>query len=295
MKIALLIVGLPREFKTCWKNLNKFIIQPNKKHTFDIFVSTWEADRAALIKEQPKDEGSTQELLDLYQPKAYSIEKYNDQKKKDLASRACLDWFWDYVRAKKIVKRQDGRWAQHQGICQVCKHYGAGGLNKCRVCGGLLLHNGLAFFERIEKATLLMQATKIEYDIVIRTRFDNFFLDRIWPEYFENLQDREVCIPAGFDNFKEFGGGVNDQMLWAKYKDYYDSCPMVFSQFYKLAKEAVDRGWDPYPHSLLTIQLEKAGLTVRRDYIKYLLYKKKEKLGGYVEKMGEKEFRENHL
>ena len=125
MKIALLLTGLPRSFKTCFKNFQKYVIQANPDHQFDIFISTWEADRASLVKAQPENEGSTQELLDLYQPKAYSIEKYDEDKKKELAREVRLEEFWQFVRESKVEKRTDGRWGIHQNLCEVCGHYGA--------------------------------------------------------------------------------------------------------------------------------------------------------------------------
>mgnify|MGYP003333632770 FL=1 len=69
MKVAIQLAANPRSFKRCFESFDKNILQTLNP---DIFIHTWNLKG----NERPdvKTDGSCQEYIDLYKPKAYEIE-----------------------------------------------------------------------------------------------------------------------------------------------------------------------------------------------------------------------------
>lgn len=79
MRVAVCLSGQMRSFKECYPNIYQYIIQPNNA---DVFLHSWydEEQLHQLASDTKRtnttfQRGDDQELLRLYQPKAYCIEK----------------------------------------------------------------------------------------------------------------------------------------------------------------------------------------------------------------------------
>jgi hypothetical protein len=77
MKLAICISGLPRSFKRTLPSLQEKILS---KHDCDIFLSTWDfAVDGSRDTRVYRQDGTIQEYIDLYKPKSYEIELFNDE------------------------------------------------------------------------------------------------------------------------------------------------------------------------------------------------------------------------
>lgn len=82
MKIAICLSGQPRFFKSSYVLLKKYILD---LYDCDLFIDTWKFNE---IKESVKglyrykDEGSLQELYDIYKPKVFKVEDFEERMEK---------------------------------------------------------------------------------------------------------------------------------------------------------------------------------------------------------------------
>lgn len=95
MKIALCFYGQHRMFRTCYNNTFQHMINKYKSsgHEIDIFIHTWNDtwDSNNNLKDKNiatpdnilVNEGSTEEVINLYQPKKYQVESYDELKDKE--------------------------------------------------------------------------------------------------------------------------------------------------------------------------------------------------------------------
>ncbi len=273
MKIAICISGLIREAKACWPNFKKYLIDANPEHQFDIFVFTWQADRTLLVKYQPENDCTLDEVKQLYKPALVNLDTYDHLKKKQLFEECKIELFREIVKRHKITRRTDGRWKKAVQ-CEFCKHYGKTG-EKCRICGGNLTHNVIAMHYAIAQAhelTIIEQLDKdISYDLFVRWRFDNYLVE---PIKLNPPELNTIYVPAGYDNFPEFGGALNDQIAWG---DFHSMQPYAraYYNFFDLSEQCLENGYDNYAHSILHFALKNAGIKVERPKVDYSLYKNK--------------------
>jgi hypothetical protein len=83
MKVALCISGQPREFKRSYPSLKEHVID---KVDTDVFVYCWDAKKQPYFEIEGAirypDEGSVNELIDLYKPVSYVLEPWDDEREK---------------------------------------------------------------------------------------------------------------------------------------------------------------------------------------------------------------------
>jgi hypothetical protein len=78
MKVAVCLSGQMRYFRECYPNIYQYIIEPNKA---DVFIHSWyDTDNLEVFGYDPErkvtlSKGADKELIELYQPKAWLIEK----------------------------------------------------------------------------------------------------------------------------------------------------------------------------------------------------------------------------
>lgn len=76
MKIALCISGMPRSFKSTFASVKRCILEPYQP---DVFISTWDSVR---IDETWPETDSVEEMLDLYQPVKFDVERFDERRKR---------------------------------------------------------------------------------------------------------------------------------------------------------------------------------------------------------------------
>ena len=254
MKIALCISGAPRQFKTCYPTLKKSILD---HYECDIFISTWKS-KIRHFKKPVQDEGSFNEVLDLYQPKSYARRTYNQQTRLEL---------YNEVGGKEFQKR-----AQEIHNCKRGHKK-----DKCRFCGSNNFHNQLGQLYNIWRANQLSleysKQEKIIYDLAVRARFDNYYFDRLYAEQFKGSHG-EVWVPYGYDDFPKYGSGVNDQFAigspdaMTTYSSMWPNLKSLIEQKYK---EPEGYG---VPHKTIIDVLNNNGVGLLRFFFRYVIYKK---------------------
>jgi len=270
MKIAICISGLIREAKACYPNFKKYLLDANPNCEFDIYIHTWIPDRSQLVKPQPKDECSLQEVLNLYKPRDYIVELYNKTMRERHLKECRIEEIREWIKQLDIPRRIDGRWASHVK-CEICGKWGKKA-EKCRICGGNLTVNVLAMHYSIWKANLISKADN--YDLVLRWRFDNYLQA---PYLIELVPGNKIEVLAGYDNFPEFGGAINDQAALAHPWVMTYAYANCYQDFYHLARQCVERGWDIFAHSILQTSLENENINITRKDVKYCLFKNKDR------------------
>lgn len=78
MKVALCLSGQPRMFKSSYQSLKNHILD---NYDCDIFIDTWKfknTDENFYLSHRYKDEGSLEELYELYQPRVLNVEKFDE-------------------------------------------------------------------------------------------------------------------------------------------------------------------------------------------------------------------------
>tara|TARA_R110002050_G_scaffold54937_1_gene124163 strand:+ start:168 stop:1004 length:837 start_codon:yes stop_codon:yes gene_type:complete len=257
MRIAVCISGSLRQFKSCYEPFKKNIIDANNADV-DIFVSSWKS-KIRHFKKQVNDEGSFDEMLKAYNPVAVNIEVYNDKKRESLYSDSRMAEFQKQMRKHHSCKPSHRK-------------------DKCRFCGSNNIHNQIGQLYNIWKANEIKREFEhecnFEYDLVIRTRFDNYFFDSLDDLQAERVSDGSIWIPHGFDDPPEYGEGVNDQFAIGTseamntyanmYPNMYDYC-----MEYGLSKQGYG-----VPHRTILVAAEKENIEVKRFWLKYTLMKK---------------------
>ena len=257
MRIAVCFSGSLRQFKSCYEPFKKNILD-SSNCDIDIFVSTWKSE-IRHFKKQVNDEGDVHGMMEMYDPVAVNIEVYNNNKRRQLYEESKMGIFQN-----KMQKH-------HNCISGHRK-------DKCRFCGSNNIHNQIGQLYNIWKANEIKKEFEHEcnfkYDLVIRTRFDNYFFDSLDDSRAERVSDGSIWIPHGFDDLPEYGRGVNDQFAIGTseaidvysdmYPNMYDYC-----MEYGLSKEGYG-----IPHRTILIAAKKKNVQVKRFWLKYALMKK---------------------
>ena len=257
MKIAACFSGTLRQFKTCYKTFKEHIVDANSCDV-DIFVSTWKS-KVRHFKKQVPDEGSFKEMLELYNPVSVARETYGQAKRIGLYKESKMDKF--QKAAQKFWKCS----AQHRK-------------DKCRFCGTNNIHNQIGQLYNIWNVNELKkeheETYKFKYDLVIRNRFDNYFLDSLTDSVVEGVCNGSIWVPYGFDDFPEYGGGINDQFAigTSESMDIYSN---MYPNMYKYAMSHM-KSKEGYgvPHRTILDVAQENNVSIERLWLKYTLYKK---------------------
>ena len=275
MRIAVCFSGALRQFKTCYKTFKEHIADANDCN-IDIFFSVWKS-KVRHFKKQVSDEGTLKEALGLYNPTAISKEVYDQEKRLELYKSSRMDEF--QREAQKFHK------------CQP-KHR----KDKCRLCGTNNIHNQIGQLYNIWKANELKKKYEIEngfkYDLVMRTRFDNYFFSSLTNDDAERISNGSVWIPYGFDDFLEYGGGLNDQLAigTSKAMDAYSD---MYPNMYKYAMLHM-RSKEGYgiPHRTIVDTAEENSLRIERFWLKYVICKKLDLYKKRTKNISEEDYKE---
>ena len=257
MKIAVCFSGTLRQFKTCHTPFKNHIVDANKCDV-DIFVSTWKS-KIRHFKKQVVDDGNLDEMIDLYDPTLVNVEIYDDKKRQQLYTESRMDEFQNEAQKFHSCKKLHRK-------------------DKCRFCGSNNIHNQIGQLYNIWKANELRKQhekdTGIKYDLVIRTRFDNYFFDSLTDFEAERTCNGSVWIPYGYDDLPEYGGGVNDQFAIGT-GESMDAYSNMYPNMYKYSmKHCKTKQGYGVPHRTIVDACEENGIKVERFWLKYVLRKK---------------------
>ncbi len=274
MKIAICFSGSLRQFKTCYGSFKKNILDANDCDA-DIFVSTWKS-KIEHFKKPVLDEGTFKEMLELYNPAYVSRESYGQAKRMELYEESRISEF----------QKQAKNFHKCQGV-----HKGP----KCRFCGHQIIHNQVGQLYNIWKVNELRkeyEKTNGKYDLVIRTRFDNYFFDNLTDSMVEQALNGRIWIPYGFDDLPRYGGGVNDQFAIGTPEAMDVYCDMYPNIYKYIMKRATTKEGYGALHSTIVDAAEEKETGIERFMLKYVIYKK---LGLYKKKtkgMNDEEYKE---
>jgi hypothetical protein len=197
MNIAILFSGMPRSFKTTYPNFIKNIINPlkNKGHHIDIIMHVW--DNEYNYVKYMKDEGTISELISLYKPYHYSVEKYNSTTIKRLHKESNIDLYLNYIKTKNY-NRKDSDHGDFIG-------------------GGPQRDNRISSFYSIEQTkSLTIEAEEkqnIKYDCIIKNRLDNQIFSPINLDIFSDIKNT-VYSSMGYEgDDKHIDFTINDMFL----------------------------------------------------------------------------------
>lgn len=272
MKVAICISGGFRNCKQLFPNFKKFLLE-NDQYEADIFFSSW-LQAIPNFKQNIHDDVNIEEALELYKPKNFNYVEYNDEKRAFLYKYSGMQKFHEYVKQNPLPKKIGGRWDKH-GICPLCKHNGEYG-GKCRTCGGQNIHNHLGMLYNVYCADFLRRQWesiyKEKYDLVIRTRFDNVYFEKLSPSILDTAKSAWV-IPEGFDDFEEYGGGCNDQFmissgdLMTPYGDIFFTLEEMIYELYH------SPGGYGIPHKSIDWQAQKREIIIARMKFDYGIHR----------------------
>ena len=255
MKIAVCFSGNLRHFKKCYYTFKECVLDASD-HDFDVFTRTWDS-RIQHFKEHFEDDGTLEEMVSLYKPKLIESEIYNEEKREELYKATGMDFFQKKIQALTNCEQR--------GF-----HYG----DKCTICGGKYLHSFIGQIYNIWKANSLRkkyeEENNVKYDLVIRTRFDNHFFEKLTDDKIQKMTNGSVWIPYGYDSYKKFGGGPNDQMaigtgkVMDVYSKMYENTLKIFEQNKKCVS----------PHKMIEDIFMENNMPIERFWLKYVLFKR---------------------
>lgn len=246
MKVAICISGNLRQFKSCAKSYAQNIIW-DQNNQYDVYISTWD-QVIANIKDNIKDEGSIQEALDFFKPKASNVEKYTELKKQHLYT---ITGMKDFQKSLKCNKKGCGL--------------------KCGNCAGKLIHNMIGMLYNIYKCFELVEKSGIKYDTIIRIRPDNLYFQKLC---IPDIEPQTVYVPAGYDSLAKYGGGINDQMAVGDYEGmaHYS---YTFHKIKDLMKYSLKfHNGHGLPHRALERHMQENNVNIKRFDFRYVIYRK---------------------
>lgn len=129
------------------------------------------------------------------------------------------------------------------------------------------LHNMMCMYLNRKNVLYLLtkyiQETNTKYDVIISTRCDLWFHNRInFEDYLDDLKQHKVIVPSGYD----FHGGLNDQFAFGDL-DSMTKYLSVYDNISNLAKS----GCILHPESLLRRHLNEQTVDIKRFDIKYYI------------------------
>lgn len=249
MRVAVCFSGMPRSFKTVYESHKKFIFDVLSEQgiEYDIFIHTW--NNKVKYPKYLSDEGTVEELIELYKPTAFKIETYDDEKINELLNDSKVNEYHEYIDHNNDLNNI-GDW----------------------IGGGLLTNNTISLFYGLNESNKLRIESGIKHDIIIKTRFDNIMFDKLNIATLSKEENTVYC-PMGYepDNREQLGTvndilAVGDERSMNVYMSLYD-------RLFNLLKERYDK---KHPRPWHTIGLTKHNLVknniqIKRFYLDHIV------------------------
>lgn len=249
MRVAVCFSGMPRSFKTVYESHKKFIFDVLSEQgiEYDIFIHTW--NNKVKYPKYLSDEGTVEELIELYKPTAFKIETYDDKKINELLNDSKVNEYHEYIDHNNDLNNI-GDW----------------------IGGGLLTNNTISLFYGLNESNKLRIESGLKHDIIIKTRFDNIMFDKLNIATLSKEENTVYC-PMGYepDNREQLGTvndilAVGDERSMNVYMTLYD-------RLFNLLKERYDK---KHPRPWHTIGLTKHNLVknniqIKRFYLDHIV------------------------
>ena len=249
MRVAVCFSGMPRSFKTVYESHKKFIFDVLSEQgiEYDIFIHTW--NNKVKYPKYLSDEGTVEELIELYKPTAFKIETYDDKKIHELLNDSKVNEYHEYIDHNNDLNNI-GDW----------------------IGGGLLTNNTISLFYGLNESNKLRIESGLKHDIIIKTRFDNIMFDKLNIATLSKEENTVYC-PMGYepDNREQLGTvndilAVGDERSMNVYMTLYD-------RLFNLLKERYDK---KHPRPWHTIGLTKHNLVknniqIKRFYLDHIV------------------------
>lgn len=192
MKVALLLHGLTRRYDISYPFIKKNIID---KFNTDVFISCWENQ----VKEEDLKKGDNlplQGLIDLYEPKGFDFEIYDDEKEKSFANDKYLKIF----EAPNVHYKNN--WSRF-----------------------------FAFYYKVWKVNQIKneyaQKNNLNYDLVIKWRTDVFIKDVLNDDMLQKFNENSESVHMPFGHGGD--GYINDLVYIAKPNVMDKICGLYFN------------------------------------------------------------------
>jgi len=210
MKVALCLSGFFRNAKPAYEYIKKNIID---KFDTDVFIYGYKktiSHETYKIRQMP-DCVSVEEILEMYKPKEYTFNKFNDK----FVNRTILKDDPDYYQS--LIKRFHGGPDYYKYTIKLVNMY----------CMYFNVYNCNELRKKYEEKT----GTK--YDCVIRTRFDMKIESDRYIKFIQALNDNNIGVigpnKSHYSISDYFAIGKPDAMN--KYSDLYKDIDVVFEKF----------------------------------------------------------------
>ena len=249
MRIAVCFSGMPRSFKTVYESHKKFIFDVLSEQgiEYDIFIHTW--NNKVKYPKYLSDEGTVEELIELYKPTAFKIETYDDKKINELLNDSKVNEYHEYIDHNNDLNNI-GDW----------------------IGGGLLTNNTISLFYGLNESNKLRIESGLKHDIIIKTRFDNIMFDKLNIATLSKEENTVYC-PMGYEpDDRERLGTVND-ILAVGDEQSMNVYMSLYDRLFNLLKERYDK---KHPRPWHTIGLTKHNLVknniqIKRFYLDHIV------------------------
>ena len=249
MRVAVCFSGMPRSFKTVYESHKKFIFDVLSEQgiEYDIFIHTW--NNKVKYPKYLSDEGTVEELIELYKPTSYNVETYDDKKINELLNDSKVNEYHDYI--------------DHNNDLNNISDW---------IGGGLLTNNTISLFYGLNESNNLRIDSGLKHDIIIKTRFDNIMFDKLSIATLSKEENTVYC-PMGYEpDDRERLGTVNDILAVGDERsmNVYMS---LYDRLFNLLKERYDK---KHPRPWHTIGLTKHNLVknniqIKRFYLDHIV------------------------
>lgn len=249
MRVAVCFSGMPRSFKTVYESHKKFIFDVLSEQgiEYDIFIHTW--NNKVKYPKYLSDEGTVEELIELYKPTSYNVETYDDKKINELLNDSKVNEYHDYI--------------DHNNDLNNISDW---------IGGGLLTNNTISLFYGLNESNNLRIDSGLKHDIIIKTRFDNIMFDKLNIATLSNEKNTVYC-PMGYEpDDRERLGTVND-ILAVGDEHSMNVYMSLYNRLFNLLKERYDK---KHPRPWHTIGLTKHNLVknniqIKRFYLDHIV------------------------
>ena len=249
MRVAVCFSGMPRSFKTVYESHKKFIFDVLSEQgiEYDIFIHTW--NNKVKYPKYLSDEGTVEELIELYKPTSYNVEIYDDKKINELLNDSKVNEYHDYI--------------DHNNDLNNISDW---------IGGGLLTNNTISLFYGLNESNNLRIDSGLKHDIIIKTRFDNIMFDKLNIATLSNEKNTVYC-PMGYEpDDRERLGTVND-ILAVGDEHSMNVYMSLYNRLFNLLKERYDK---KHPRPWHTIGLTKHNLVknniqIKRFYLDHIV------------------------
>ena len=264
MRVAVCVSGSLRQFKSCYENLVENLFSVDG-YEYDFFLSSWDS-KIRHHKVDFEDEGTFEEAINLYKPKKYNYEIYNNTKRNEIASFCGLTEHQRKYGGSKSLKRQF----------------------KNKKTGGWYAHNYVGQLYNIYKANELKKDYEKEngfkYDLSMRIRYDAWVTrGKLTKAICSNIKEKEVIVSEYlWQNKEPWKSGPDDKFAIGTsesmdvFSSMYTSFPTLLEQHMKEHKAFIIT----HPSIVRICQNNKIKLTKInigvQAYYKYMLYNKKQ-------------------